>query len=104
MQAQKKIKLKTNIHWIHSSKLEKGDISKLLGNIDGMIVAPGFGSRGIEGKINAVKYARENSIPFLGICLGMQCAVVEFARNVLNFDNANSTEINPDTKFPLSLA
>jgi len=96
-----KNKTKINLHWIHSSKLEKGDISKTLGKIDGMIVAPGFGSRGIEGKINAVKYARENDIPFLGICLGMQCAVVEFARNVLNYENANSTEINPDTKFPV---
>ena len=70
-------------------------------NIHGIIVAPGFGSRGIEGKIKAVQYARTKKIPFLGICLGMQCAVVEFARNVLKMENANSIEIDSNTKYPV---
>ena len=96
-----KNKTKVNLHWIHSSKLEGEEYSSLLKNVNGIIVAPGFGSRGIEGKVNAVNYARINKIPFLGICLGMQCAVVEFARNVLKMKNANSIEINPETKFPV---
>ena len=66
-----------------------------------LLVPGGFGDRGIEGKIKAIKYARENNIPFLGICLGMQCAVIEFARNVLGFENANSSEINSNTKYPV---
>ncbi|MEC9159675.1 MAG: CTP synthase [Bacteroidota bacterium] len=96
-----KNKTKVNINWIHSSKLEDEDIHQLLSKMNGIIVAPGFGSRAIEGKINAVKYARENNIPFLGICLGMQCAVVEFARNVIGLDGAHSTEINSDTNYPV---
>jgi CTP synthase len=96
-----KNKTKVNLNWIHSSKLEEEEYSSLLKNVNGIIVAPGFGSRGIEGKVNAVNYARINKIPFLGICLGMQCAVVEFARNVLKMKNANSIEINPETKFPV---
>ena len=96
-----KNKTKVNINWIHSSKLEDEDIHQLLSKINGIIVAPGFGSRAIEGKINAVKYARENNIPFLGICLGMQCAVVEFARNVIGLNGAHSTEIDPDTNYPV---
>ena len=96
-----KNKTKVNINWIHSSKLDDKDIHQLLSKMNGIIVAPGFGSRAIEGKINAVKYARENNIPFLGICLGMQCAVVEFARNVIGLDGAHSTEINSDTNHPV---
>ena len=96
-----KNKTKVNINWIHSSKLEDEDIHQLLSKMNGIIVAPGFGSRAIEGKINAVKYARENNIPFLGICLGMQCAVVEFARNVIGLDGAHSTEIDPDSIHPV---
>ena len=96
-----KNKTKVNINWIHSSKLEDEDIHQLLSKMNGIIVAPGFGSRAIEGKINAVKYARENNIPFLGICLGMQCAVVEFARNIIGLDGAHSTEINSDTNYPV---
>ena len=96
-----KNKTKVNINWIHSSKLEDEDIHQLLSKMNGIIVAPGFGSRAVEGKINAVKYARENNIPFLGICLGMQCAVVEFARNVIGLDGAHSTEINPDSNHPV---
>ena len=74
---------------------------KYLKNADGILVAPGFGERGITGKLNAVKYARENKIPFLGICLGMQIAMIEFARNVLNMEKANSTEFDVKTKFPV---
>jgi CTP synthase len=76
-------------------------IEELFLGLDGILVAPGFGERGIEGKINAVKYARENNIPFLGICLGMQCAVIEFGRNVLGLDGAHSFEMNPETAHPV---
>lgn len=75
--------------------------SDILKGYDGIVVAGGFGNRGFEGKVSAVKYAREQNIPFLGICLGMQSAVVEFARNVAGLDGANSTEMNPDTDFPV---
>ena len=92
---------KVNIHWIHSEKLTPKNIEKQLGGLDAILVAPGFGNRGIEGKIDAIKYARENKVPFLGICLGMQCAVIEFARNVLGHTTANSTEMDPDTKWPV---
>jgi CTP synthase len=73
---------------------------KLLKGVDGILVPGGFGDRGVEGKILAAKYARENKIPFLGICLGMQIAVIEFARSVLSLQDANSTEFNPETKHP----
>lgn len=86
---------------IHSEEITDENIEEKVGHLDGILVAPGFGSRGIEGKILAVKYARENNIPFFGICLGMQCAVIEFARNVLGFSGAHSTEMNPKTKFPV---
>lgn len=69
--------------------------------MQGVIVAPGFGKRGIEGKISAIKYVRENNIPFLGICLGMQCSVIEYARNVMNMTNANSVEMDSKTDFPV---
>jgi CTP synthase len=72
-----------------------------LQNLDGILVAPGFGGRGIEGKIETVRYARENNIPFFGICLGMQMAVIEYSRNVLGLKDANSTEMNEDTKNPV---
>jgi CTP synthase len=72
-----------------------------LSDLDGVLVAPGFGERGIEGKIEAIRYVRENNIPFFGICLGMQCAVVEFARNVLGYKDAASTELNKETKHPV---
>ena len=78
---------KVNVKWIHSDKITKKTLDNDLANIDGILVAPGFGSRGISGKIKAVEYARTNHIPFLGICLGMQCAVIEFARNVLNLED-----------------
>jgi CTP synthase len=91
---------KVNVKWIHSDKLSKENIEEL-SELDGILVAPGFGSRGISGKIEAVQYARENKIPFLGICLGMQCAVIEFARNVLGMEDAHTTEISEDTNFPV---
>ena len=70
-------------------------------DVDGILVPGGFGDRGVEGKIEAIKYARENKIPFLGICLGMQTAVIEFARSVLDYKEANSSEINPETEYPV---
>ncbi len=89
------------VEWIHSEKIDEGHVAHQLSGLNGILVAPGFGERGFEGKIAAIKYARENKIPFLGICLGMQCAVVEFARNVLGMKDAHSTEMNPDTLFPV---
>lgn len=87
---------------IHSELLINEKTCKdLLQDFDGILVAPGFGSRGIQGKLNAIRYVRENKIPFFGICLGMQCAVIEFARNVLNLHNAASTEVDPNTPFPV---
>lgn len=88
---------KVNVHSIHSEKITKKNVQEMLGEMDGILVAPGFGERGLEGKITAVKYARENNIPFVGICLGMQMAVVEFARNVLKFEDAASAEVNPSS-------
>lgn len=92
---------KVNVRWIHSEELENGNVEKKLKGLDGLLVAPGFGERGIEGKIDAVKYARENNIPFLGICLGMQMAVIEYARNVVGLKEANSTEMNENTAHPV---
>lgn len=92
---------KVHIKSVHSEKVTKETAAELLASVDGILVAPGFGSRGIEGKILAIEYARTNKIPFLGICLGMQCAVVEFARNVLGLSDACSREMNPDTKNPV---
>ena len=91
-----------DINWIDSETLE-GDVNldEILGDMDGILVPGGFGSRGIEGKIKACNYARTHNIPYLGICLGMQIAVIEFARNVLGLDGANSAEINPDTAYPV---
>ena len=97
------VQCKVKLKLIHSELLEKGEEScnEELSNLDGILVAPGFGARGIEGKLCAIKFARENNIPFLGICLGMQMAVVEFARNVLNFKDAHSVEMLPSTKHPV---
>jgi CTP synthase len=86
--------------YIHSEEVLEENYTECFKNFDGILVAPGFGDRGIEGKILAAKYARENNIPFLGICLGLQCAVIEFARNVLGFEKAHSTEMNR-TPFPV---
>ncbi|MCB4800197.1 CTP synthase [Neotamlana laminarinivorans] len=93
--------VKVNIESIHSEYLSSDNIKLKLSHLDGVLVAPGFGERGIEGKIDAVKFVRENNIPFLGICLGMQMAVIEFARNVLKIKDANSTEMAPDCDNPV---
>jgi len=95
------LEAKVNVRWIHSEKLEAKSISDSFANLDGILVAPGFGERGWEGKIAAIQYARTQGLPFFGICLGMQCATVEFARHVANMHHADSTEMNPQTKYPV---
>lgn len=92
---------KVDLEWISSEQITADNCHSVLEKLDGILVAPGFGERGVEGKVEAVKYARENNIPFFGICLGMQCAVIEFARNVLKLKDASSTEMNPKTKHPV---
>lgn len=92
---------KVQIEWVDSEKIENNYAKKFLLDCDAILVAGGFGERGVEGKIKAIQYARENKIPFLGICLGMQLAMVEFARNVLKLKDATSIEFNPDTKNPI---
>jgi len=94
-------KYKVNIISVQSENLEVSNVDEKLAGLDGILVAPGFGGRGIEGKIDAIKYARENNIPFLGICLGMQCAAIEFSRNVLGLKKAHTTEIDKDTPYPV---
>ncbi|WP_276374754.1 CTP synthase [Chryseolinea sp. H1M3-3] len=91
---------KVNVRWISSEDVNPEVVDSMLNNLDGVLVAPGFGERGLEGKIQTIRYVRENKIPFFGICLGMQCAVVEFARNVLGLE-ASSTELNPKTANPV---
>lgn len=93
--------VKVNVRSIHSEHITEANFDEKMSGLDGILVAPGFGERGIEGKINAVRYARENKIPFLGICLGMQMAVIEVARNVLGLKGANSTEMDGNTKYPV---
>lgn len=93
--------VKVNIESIHSEFINDTTIKNKISHLDGILVAPGFGERGVEGKIDAVRFARENNLPFLGICLGMQMAVIEFARNVLKLKNANSTEMDPNTPHPV---
>ena len=88
---------KLDLRYIHSEKLDPSNVDEMLSPLDGVIIAPGFGQRGIEGKFVALKWAREHDIPTLGICLGMQCMVIEFARDVLGMADANSTEMNPST-------
>lgn len=94
---------KVNIKWIDSEELENDDVdfAKAFADVQGIVVPGGFGNRGIEGKISAIQYARENDLPFLGLCLGMQCAVIEFARNVCHMDKANSSEFDEKTKYPV---
>ncbi|MFI3248685.1 MAG: CTP synthase [Rikenellaceae bacterium] len=94
-------KCKVKLTYVNSEKLTDENIAERLGDKAAILVAPGFGNRGIEGKIRAVKFARENKIPFLGICLGMQCAVIEFARNVLGYSDAHSSEMDPITAHPV---
>ena len=93
--------VKVNLRWVYSGDVTNENAASLLGGVDGILVAPGFGERGTEGKIAATRYARENGIPFLGICLGMQMAVVEFARDVLGLKQAHSSEIDPTTPDPV---
>src|SRR5204863_3271117 len=92
---------RVNIEWIHSDKMNAENIESKFAGLHGVLVAPGFGDRGIEGKISAIQYVRENNIPFFGICLGMQCAVIEFARNLLDMKHAHSTEMFPETPYPV---
>jgi len=92
---------RVNLHHIDSEEIEKRGAPQLLANMDGILVAPGFGSRGIQGKIDAVRYAREQAVPFFGICLGMQVAVIEFARNVSGLRGANSTEFDATPPYPV---
>jgi len=92
---------KVNIKWFQSENISNENVAALLGGVDGVLVAPGFGERGFKGKLEAIRFVRENRIPFFGICLGMQCAAVEFARNVLGLQGAASTEMEPDTPYPI---
>lgn len=92
---------KVNIQWIHSEELNEENAESKLKDLHGILVAPGFGHRGVAGKLVAIRYARENNIPFFGICLGMQMAVIEFARNVLKLEGADSTEMAAKTKYPV---
>ena len=93
---------RVNVHWVATEDIKSDkDAEQIFGEMDGILLLPGFGSRGSEGKILSCKYARENNIPFLGICLGLQCAVIEFARNVCGLKNANSTEFNKKTPYPV---
>lgn len=95
------LETKINVKWIYSGDLKTDNLKEHFDNVDGILVAPGFGDRGTEGKILTCQYARENKIPLLGICLGMQMMVVEFARNVLDYPEAESTEFNSQTKYPV---
>ena len=101
LHAGSSVQCKVNLRTIHSEHINDANVAEKLEGLHGVLVAPGFGERGIEGKITAIRYVRENNIPFLGICLGMQCAVVEFARNVLGLTDAHSTEMNPRTTNPV---
>lgn len=92
---------KVKINWIHSEDINSGNYEEKLSGLNGIIVAPGFGHRGMKGKILTAKYARENNVPYFGICLGMQVAVIEFARNVLHLEDADSTEMTPKTPHPV---
>jgi CTP synthase len=93
---------RVNVHWIATDKIKTDALAeKEFGDIDGILLLPGFGSRGSEGKVFSCKYARENNVPFLGICLGLQCAIIDFARNVCGLKNANSTEFDKKTPYPV---
>jgi len=92
---------KVNVRMVHSEFVDESNVTEKLQGLGGILVAPGFGERGIEGKITSIRYARENKLPFFGICLGMQCAVIEFARNVLHYEGAHSTEFDKRTRYPV---
>ena len=93
--------VKVHIRWVDSETVTQENVAQVLEGVQGILVPGGFGNRGIEGKISAIRYARENNIPFLGICLGMQLAVVEFARHVCGMTDAHSSELNPATTHPV---
>jgi CTP synthase len=93
--------VRVDLRWVHSERLEQEPAAALLDGVDGILVCPGFGNRGIEGKLEAARYARENKIPYLGVCLGLQMMVIEYARNVLGLAGANSTEVDPHTPHPV---
>lgn len=93
--------VKVDIRWVNSEEVTDENAARLLAGCDGVLVPGGFGDRGIEGKISAVRYAREHQVPFLGICLGMQMAVVEFARHVCGLEGAHSSELAPATRYPV---
>ena len=95
------VQVKVIVEPIHAELINAKSIGRKLSKLDGILVAPGFGERGVEGKLAAVRYARTHSLPFLGICLGMQIAVIEFARDVLKLEDANSTEMDPNTPHPV---
>src|SRR3990170_3492360 len=94
-------KCQVRVGWVDADALSPSELDRRLSEVDGILVPGGFGVRGIEGKIKAIRYAREKKVPFLGICLGLQCAVVEYARNVVGFHDANSSEFNPNTSYPV---
>ncbi|MNI44964.1 CTP synthase [compost metagenome] len=89
------------IRWVNAEEVTEDNVSELLNGVGGILVPGGFGDRGIEGKITTIRYARENKIPFFGICLGMQVAVIEYARSLSGLQGANSSEINPSTEYPV---
>ncbi len=93
--------VKVDVKWIDAELINESTVNEIFKDVKGILIAPGFGYRGVEGKIIAAQFARENNVPFLGICLGMQCAVIEFARNVLQMKDANSTEMKSNTAFPV---
>jgi len=92
-----------SIKWVNAEEIEADstDLQAVFGDVDGILVPGGFGDRGVEGKIKAIRYARENKVPFFGLCLGMQCAVIEYARNVCDMKGAHSSEFDPDTEYPV---
>ena len=94
-------KTKLEVMWVNSEEINSDNIDSYLKDADGILVPGGFGDRGIDGKILAVKYARENKVPFFGICLGMQCAVIEYSRSILGYEGAHSSELDPNTKYPV---
>ena len=89
------------IHWLDSERITPENVEETFQGIDGILVPGGFGTRGVDGKIQAAKFAREQKVPYFGICLGLQIAIIEFARNVLRMEGASSTEFNPDTPYPV---
>ncbi len=93
--------IRVKLKWVNTENIVPGNESKYLDNVSGILVPGGFGERGIEGKLTTIKFAREHGIPFFGICLGLQCAVIEFARNVVGLKNANSSEFDQATPHPV---